>query len=97
MTSGDYVPTMSAEYEGKIDRGSDGRSKTVPVLPRPLKNLRSRQRAENLTGDPTGMTDVSFDNGMWWTGSSHDSTHILAAEVAARESIRQAIDAAWYD
>jgi len=79
---------MAAEYTGRMDA-----DKTVPILPRPLKNFRYRIRAENLTGDPDGIR--STDNLFWWQGLDRDQMAFLDAVNSARLARDEAIDAMW--
>lgn len=85
---------MSAEYTGKMDRDPAGVSKTVPVLPRPLRSQAQRQRAENLTGDPSGL--LPTDDGAHWQGLPYRQTERLLAEQQARAEQRRALEEAWY-
>lgn len=53
--------------EGDTEYGFVGDAdKTVPKEPRPLRELRHRMRAQNLTGDPTGNSPT--DRGYSWNG-----------------------------
>lgn len=90
---------MSAEYTGKTDTGSDGVTKTLKVLPRPLASTRpqDRIRSLNLTGDDTGLRDVSFNDGMYWQGLEDFAMHHLEGVEEAIAGRFQAIDEAWYD
>jgi hypothetical protein len=88
---------MAAEYEGKVDRGSDGVSKTFKVLPRPLTRDQDKIRALNLTGTDTGLRDVSFNDGMYWQGLDDFTMHELEGLEEAIAGRMEAIDAAWYD
>ena len=80
---------MSAEYNGKMDA-----DKTIPVLPRPLKKVRQRIRALNLTGDDSGLQ--STDNLFYWQGLDRYEMSFLDAQTAARLSRDAAIDALWF-
>jgi hypothetical protein len=80
---------MSAEYSGKMDA-----DKTVPILPRPLRKIQHRIRAQNLTGDPDGVR--STDNMFWWQGLDRDKMARLDAQTTARLELERAIDEAWY-
>lgn len=55
------VKPGETEFTGLMDE-----DKTVPIEPRPLRSARSRIRAQNLTGDPTGQSPT--DGGYAWNG-----------------------------
>lgn len=88
---------MSAEYEGKQDYGTDGKAKTVKVLPRPLPEGPRTMRVEMLTGDPSGFIDVSYDDGMFRQGLEHFQMHAIEQGQIAMVERWRAIDAAWFD
>lgn len=80
---------MSAEYTGKMDA-----DKTIPVLPRPLRRVQDRIRAQNLTSDPNGL--MSTDNLFFWQGLDRFEMAFLDGLTSARLSRDAAIDALWY-
>lgn len=88
---------MSAEYEGKMDRGTDGISKTIKILPKPLKDPSQSVRALMVTGDARGIQDASFDDGMVLQGLDPFVMHVYEQIEEAVIGRFQAVDQLWYD
>lgn len=88
---------MSAEYEGKMDRGTDGVSKTIKVLPKPVRGTSQQIRALMVTGDQTGLNDASFDDGMILQGLEPYTMHFYEELEEAIIYRFQAVDQAWFD
>lgn len=88
---------MSAEYEGKMDRGTDNVSKTIKVLPKPVQRPDQQIRALMVTGDASGLRDASFDDGMVLQGLDPFTMHVYEQIQEAVIERMQGIDQAWYD
>jgi len=88
---------MSAEYDGKMDRGTDNVSKTIKVFPKPPTRPDQRIRALMVTGDETGVRDASFDDGMVLQGLDPYEMHYYEQMQQALINRFQGIDQAFYD
>lgn len=80
-----------------MDRGTDGISKTIKVLPKPVQGAAQRVRALMVTGDIDGLRDVSYDDGMVLQGLNPAEMHFYEQQQEAIAARFTAIDEAFYD